>query len=186
MKYLKIDGVDGDYFECTPYRGTFSVDACAKNWRSARGTVENCNRILCRECDIGALHAGALPVREVARHMCARCGRTDQRLIRGAICVSCYNRERELLIGMNAKGSYPTHAKRLHSVDYDVQGGGHAHLDRFCSPVEAAVLAFRSCSGKAVRMLTSNFLLAGSRKRQHKIFVTGLLTHSAPVQLRLF
>jgi hypothetical protein len=35
-------------------------------------------------------------------------------------------------------------------------------------------------------MLTSNFLLAGSMKRQHKIFVTGLLTHAAPVQLRLF
>jgi len=183
VEYLKMDGVDGKYFECKPYRGTFSVDACAKNWRSARGTVENCNRILCRECDVGALHAGELPVRVTARHMCARCGRGDQRLIRGAICVSCYNRERELLIGVNAKGQFPTHAKRLHSVDYAIQGNTQAHLDRVCTPVEAAVLAFRSCSGLAVRMLTSSYLLTGKKR---KVFVTGLLTCVAPVQMRLF
>lgn len=187
MQYVKLDGVDGNYFNCGPYKSLLSVSACSRNWKAARGTTEDCNRILCRACSIGAMHSGELPVLLTARTLCARCGRSDQRLIRGSICVSCYNRERELIAGKNAKGSFPTHAKRIQSLDYAVQGSAsQIHIERVCTPVEAAVMAFRTCSGKAVRMLTASFVIAGTRNRQRKLFVTGVLTRAAPVQMRLF
>ena len=186
MQYMRLDGVDGDYFNCGPYKSLLSVSACARNWKSARGEIEDCNRILCRECDVGAAHAGESPIKQAARTLCARCGRQDQRLIRGAICVSCYNRERELLRGKNAKGAFPTHARRVHSVDYVVRGSGERHIDRCCTPIEAAVIAFRSCSGSAIRTLTGSFVMAGGRVRQHKLYVTGLISRPAPIQMRLF
>lgn len=185
MSYVKLDGVDGDYFECKPYRGLFSVESCARNWKAARGAVEDSNRCLCRNCSVGALHAGQEPVRLTPKSMCARCGKTDQRLIRGAICVSCYNRERELLVGRNSKGAFPVHAKRLRSLDISVRGASPSHIDRVCNPVEAAVIAFRHGDIPAIRMLTGTFLQTG-HKRRPRIYITGLIPSHAPVQMRLF
>lgn len=45
--------------------------------------------------------------------ICARCHRGAMRLIWGHICVSCYNREREAVIGRNAKGRAPVKIGRL-------------------------------------------------------------------------
>lgn len=39
--------------------------------------------------------------------LCVRCGRTDLRLIRGLVCVSCQNRAHEAKKGRNAKGAPP-------------------------------------------------------------------------------
>lgn len=45
--------------------------------------------------------------------ICGRCHRIAPRLIRGHICVSCYNREREILLGKNAKGGKPVKLRPL-------------------------------------------------------------------------
>lgn len=39
---------------------------------------------------------------------CLRCGRTDLRIVKAlALCVSCFNRQREACVGRNAKGQAP-------------------------------------------------------------------------------
>ena len=44
---------------------------------------------------------------------CARCHRTSGRLIGRHVCVSCKNREYEVMRGANAKGTAPVKAGRL-------------------------------------------------------------------------
>jgi hypothetical protein len=70
---------------------------------------------LCRDCPIGAANAGVAVRAPQATasakpmHICPRCGRVGcQRLIpsRG-ICVSCYNREREIERGRDRRGHIP-------------------------------------------------------------------------------
>lgn len=39
--------------------------------------------------------------------ICSRCHRVGMRLIGGDICVSCWNRQREVIIGKNARGRKP-------------------------------------------------------------------------------
>ena len=78
-------------------------------WRRADELDDGAHHA-CRLCPVGAVHAG-----EVAASMsplkgtltCARCHRTASRLIGAMVCVSCYNRAREVLIGRNAKGTAP-------------------------------------------------------------------------------
>ena len=69
-------------------------------------------RLKCRGCDLGALHCGVAPSsrsksRMLGSLICSRCMRGASRLIRKTICVSCYNREREVIVGRNAKGTKP-------------------------------------------------------------------------------
>lgn len=39
--------------------------------------------------------------------ICSRCHRVGMRLVSGDICVSCWNRAREVIIGKNARGRKP-------------------------------------------------------------------------------
>lgn len=103
------------FFRCERMRGTLSTTACADMWRKANdlsdGSCGNCMR-----CPIGAVHAG-----EVAASMsplkgtltCARCHRGATRLIHKHLCVSCYNRNREKIIGKNGKGTRPVKMRDL-------------------------------------------------------------------------
>jgi hypothetical protein len=64
----------------------------------------------CRDCRIGAAHAGERHIHRSAifdMAICPRCRRGGARMIGGRLCVSCYNREREFKIGKNAKGTRP-------------------------------------------------------------------------------
>lgn len=90
-------------FDCTPLRASLSPAACAGNFLHHR-----C--LACQDCPIGAHHAGvdANPTRP--QGSCIRCGElSGNRLIGRSWCVSCYNRQREVLNGCNAKGSFPVH-----------------------------------------------------------------------------
>lgn len=115
VDYFTIDGAPGQYFRCDRYRATLSVSACARMWRAANREGDETHS-LCLRCPIGAAHAG-----ETAASMsplkgavvCGRCHRRTERLIRGHICVSCYNREREIRIGKNAKGTAPSKLRPL-------------------------------------------------------------------------
>ncbi len=77
----------------------------------------------CVGCPTGQRHAEALSLdgkqAKDPPASCVRCGRTGLsagermvgrfRLVRGnTLCVSCYNREREVVHGANAKGGRPT------------------------------------------------------------------------------
>jgi hypothetical protein len=65
---------------------------------------------------------------------CVRCGRDSRnatrhvgklRLVRDrTICVSCYNREREILAGANAKGGRPTKWMHLQPAVIELEKGG--------------------------------------------------------------
>ena len=129
IEYFEVAGMPGNYFTCGRY-GTMSPGACARNYASAPGVVRSGRLQGCLGCAIGHQHAGAgnetvLPSSEhvastgsIGRSACLRCRRSGRepssrligrmRLIRDhTICVSCYNREREVLRGKNAKGAPP-------------------------------------------------------------------------------
>ena len=97
------------YFRCDRMRATLSTESCSSMWRR-ESEMNDGTHGACRLCPLGAVHAG-----ETAASMsplkgtliCARCHRMAGRLIGGHRCASCYNREREVLIGRNAKGTAP-------------------------------------------------------------------------------
>jgi hypothetical protein len=107
-------------FRCIRLRADLPMACCARNFQKATAMA-------CVRCPVGQYHAGLLSIdamqdskRGASRWdsrpsgVCVRCGRQVWRLVRGhTICVSCYNREREVLHGANAKGSRPVKAASL-------------------------------------------------------------------------
>ncbi len=116
VDYFEVEGVAGKaFFRCEKMRATLSTSACADMWRK-ENDLNDGSRASCRLCPIGAVHAG-----EVAASMsplkgtltCARCHRGATRLIGKMVCVSCYNRAREVELGCNSKGTKPVKLGRL-------------------------------------------------------------------------
>lgn len=112
------------FFRCEPYRATLSMAGCASRWVQAQtATGEAADRYAaCRGCPIGAPHAGYAPVR-YSRYfdidICPRHGGGTTRMIGNRRCVSCYNREREMKAGRNARGNRPVELleRPLHTVE---------------------------------------------------------------------
>lgn len=111
VEYFEREEMPGrKFFACARLKApTLQVSSCADMWRKANhGNSEQHSR--CKTCPIGAVHAG-----ETAASMsplmgtcvCARCHRGASRLIHRHLCISCYNRQRERVIGRNAKGAAP-------------------------------------------------------------------------------
>lgn len=116
VDYFTMTDVPGKmYFRCDRMRASLSTEACSSMWRKA-DELNDGSHNACRLCPIGAVHAG-----EVAASMsplkgsmtCARCHRGAGRLIGGMHCVSCYNRQREYLVGRNGRGKAPVKIGRL-------------------------------------------------------------------------
>jgi hypothetical protein len=111
--YFELPEIPGKpMFRCDSMRASIQVASCSSNWLSANAKGEPPERLFnCHRCPVGAMHAGR-PQTAVGAfkgtHTCARCQRTDLRLIRAQICIGCYNREREYIKGANAKGKFPT------------------------------------------------------------------------------
>ena len=115
VEYFEITGVPGLYFRCDRLHLKQPASDCAAMWRSARRDKDG-RRSACRNCPVGAAHAGEGQAQLSSirgRKVCARCGSGATRLIRGHLCVSCQNREYEVLKGRNSKGTRPIHAKVL-------------------------------------------------------------------------
>lgn len=106
-------------------------------------------------CPIGAANAGqSMPstaqATEDFRMMCPRCCRLSDRMIGKRLCVSCYNREREALIGKNAKGGRPLLCDVLHSqiiVAMDASGPRVVRADPVVSAAEAVFGLARLAQG---------------------------------------
>lgn len=110
VSYFPLEQAPGRlFFRCEAQRATLSTEACAGMWREGNhGGIEK--RATCRRCPMGAEHAGEAlaslsPLRGTLT--CARCHRPALRLIQGHVCVSCKNREYEVVKGANAKGTRP-------------------------------------------------------------------------------
>ena len=99
-----------DLFECTRHTGGLRLtrSACGRMHIVSRQGDED--RLLdpCRYCEIGAKNAGVDFQRESAIDIiCARCHRKSKRLIFGSLCPSCYNRQREYIVGRDRRGKRP-------------------------------------------------------------------------------
>jgi hypothetical protein len=94
--------------------------SCAKFWLGSNPDAPPVwqGRHRCHQCPAGAARAGVVidpmqTVRDSLAPFCQRCRRLATRgdrnngIINGRLCVSCYNREREVLRGSNAKGTPP-------------------------------------------------------------------------------
>lgn len=97
-------------FRCERLSCTLQVASCAAMWTEANGDRPSGRNERCQRCALGAKHAGVSdanmsPIR--GQSLCIRGHLTDQRMIGGLICVSCYNRQSEVLKGKNAKGKAP-------------------------------------------------------------------------------
>ena len=113
-------------FRCGQLRATLSPSSCATNF------TRNLS-LTCSGCQIGAEHAAApnaprpaeldsktihgytLPCRQPEIQACVRCEARGSRRVGPGLCVSCLNRQAELLRGINSKGTFPSQtAAQLH------------------------------------------------------------------------
>lgn len=114
------------FFRCERMRATLTTDACCSMWQHESATNDG-KHSQCRLCPLGAEHAGETdaaitPLKGTLT--CGRCHRGASRLIGGHVCPSCYNREREVLVGRNAKGTAPVKHCGLAARRIRYQSGG--------------------------------------------------------------
>lgn len=116
------------FFRCEPLRASMSVSSCGARWEKANSTDVDADRFhTCRRCVVGATHAGRVdhnpsPFRGMT--ICGRCHRGSSRLIGKHLCISCFNRARELRIGRNSKGTKPRKLARLDQRSITYLAGG--------------------------------------------------------------
>ena len=143
--------------ERSPMR--LSAASCARMWVSCRAKRPEPweGRFKCLDCPTGAGHAGCVQapptMAERLKNVCPRCGLERDRIIGNHFCVSCYNRDREVLAGRNGKGSRPALTDRLHAVNLTIVENGVAKVvtfDRVTSRVEAVLCAAKRARGPIV------------------------------------
>lgn len=131
--YRRAQGLpDVPFFDCDRIGASLTVPTCAAMWRAAANPHTE-RHSACRACPLGATHAGvANAASGVLRGLlvCSRCYRTAKRLILGNLCVSCYNRQREVQRGKNARGLPPTKLTRLDPRSVYYAEGGQVHIAR--------------------------------------------------------
>jgi len=146
-----------ELMRCDRRRMTLSRPGCAKLWLS---TVEREpatweGRHACLNCPVGAANAGR-PLASVAiavaaiRGVCPRCRGFGARIIGGHLCISCYNRQREVERGRNAKGTRPRLADRLHPESLAVVEAGAGRTvcrEGVIAPAELVVALAKAATG---------------------------------------
>ena len=165
--YFEIADAPGlKLFRCDRLRSTLSTGACGKNFlRAQRLRPDEVTGVhLCRRCPIGANHAGVAFVELSKLHgldICPRCHAYAGRIIGGTRCVSCYNREAELLKGRNGKGTKPTMAPLLpRRLTVVVDGNAtEVRSERTRDTAEIALAILRVVPGRVV------FTRAGAGQR---------------------
>lgn len=149
----EIPGVQA--FRCDKLSATLSVSNCATMWRQANhANLERMSR--CKTCMVGAVHAGETAASMspfMGRCVCARCHNTAPRLIGKHLCVSCYNRQREYMIGKNSKGSAPTKMRPLarRTVRYFAADEPRTlTMDHTADTAELMVAVLRDCKKSVI------------------------------------
>jgi hypothetical protein len=112
VSYVNMEGSTRQFFRCDAYRATMSTTACATRWRQAQhATNYEAERLLkCRDCAIGASHAGERQVHRsklFGAQICPRTRRWASRMISNRLGISSYNRAREVALGRNSKNTRP-------------------------------------------------------------------------------
>ena len=110
-------------FDCSRLHASLAPAACAENFLG-----ELC--LQCVGCQIGREHAQCEPrgqeisnIRWARSEKCIRCETSGPRRLVANLCLSCWNRQSEVLRGANAKGSFPhAAAAMLHTVHGLVEG----------------------------------------------------------------
>ncbi|MGX1197398.1 hypothetical protein [Parvibaculum sp. MBR-TMA-1.3b-4.2] len=125
IEYSVMPETGLDTFRCKRRSATLSAKACAAMWDAAQDAEgPKAERLeVCQSCSVGACHAGRelMPISGFYNSMiCPRCRRGATRIIQGTRCVSCYNREREIISGKNAKGTAPSKLGKLFPVELNV------------------------------------------------------------------
>lgn len=102
-----------ELFDCERHAGglKLTTTACAVSYRRHQRPEHHHHP--CYRCEIGAQHAGAPPPRPAPSRTCAWCGTKGRRLVFRLVCVSCYNRARELATGRFRRDSATGIARRL-------------------------------------------------------------------------
>jgi hypothetical protein len=154
VAYTSIEGCQRKFFRCSAYGCTMSTEACAGRFQAAQTAKDEALFPIekCRQCAIGAVHAGTSVVhrsRIFERKICPRCLKGTTRIIGGRRCVSCYNREREMRIGRNRKGTPLVRVRPLHpvSIGYSVDGIYNELVTMAVDRVEAVAHIIRTKTG---------------------------------------
>mgnify|MGYP003996750611 FL=1 len=151
IAYQQIRGLEGEYFDCALMHARLSVSACGERWKKYS---KSDSYHTCRDCKIGAAHAGADYHNLIPATLCTRCGRKDQPLVRHQVCKACYNREGEFLAGVNRKGTYPIHAKPVYSLRVTSSEGCFV-ISHAIDWEEAALQTLRDHPGCCIGMNTN-------------------------------
>ena len=101
-------------FRCERFKCELTPASCACRFASAQGLNDRSDVGYafydCKRCQIGAAHADAtVNARPRQKRDCIRCGEWAFKLVKGLLCVSCFNRQREVLKGQDRRGR-PPHA----------------------------------------------------------------------------
>lgn len=109
IQYFEFPELPGQKrFRCGVLSATLAVGDCAKRWLDAKHVGPESRLHRCRGCPLGAVHAGHADEPQAFKSkVCARCTVPSFRLIKGNLCPSCYNRERELRKGAVAYVAQP-------------------------------------------------------------------------------
>ncbi len=119
-----IPGGGLELFTCPNQPGNLRLTktGCIKMFKRAqKADLEfELSLIPCRECETGSKNANVKIIPRVKR-MCVRCERHEfgLRLLCEMLCVSCWNRQAEVIKGYNARGCAPIKFKPLNIYDYD-------------------------------------------------------------------
>lgn len=150
IQYFELPELPGrKMFRCEKRQATIGVEPCASMWKSGHAKGAHERFWLCQGCPTGAVHAGVAEASLsplYAKTICERCHRGATRLIHGHKCVSCYNREREYLLGRNARGNAPVTHPRLYRLSLRYRAGGVVKTtvrERVADPLELVVAALR-------------------------------------------
>lgn len=142
--------------ECSRRKMRLTEPSCVRFWQSANPVAPPPweGRASCHVCPQGAARAGVNldPMADARRRLapvCPRCANVSDRLINNRVCVSCYNRERELLIGRNAKGTVPRLAPPLGVITRVVACGTlitQQSVLNVTSAIEAAIIIAKTAT----------------------------------------
>ena len=98
-------------FTCDVYKCDLSPASCAQRFLAAQHISDGVGPGLpsfdCKRCPVGRSHAGVQSMKLKRQAACVRCGEWSHKLVRGLLCVSCFNRQNEVLKGQDRRGHPP-------------------------------------------------------------------------------